>query len=116
MLRLSDALANECGKLFFWCNYWGMFEANSQSHITTLAKSLHERSLVGEASARPLPKPIIYTNQTRGDRSWLNARRHQKYKSKQSREEETQPNAVWHVGWPRLRRRRSERLPLRCPN
>jgi hypothetical protein len=47
MLRLSDALANECGKLFLWGNYWGMFEANSQSHLTTLAKSIHERSLVG---------------------------------------------------------------------
>jgi hypothetical protein len=47
MLRLSDASADECGKLVLWGNYWGMFEASPLNHITTLVKSLHERSLVG---------------------------------------------------------------------
>src|SRR5690348_6617435 len=47
-----------------------------------------------------------------GRLSWLNARRHQKYKSEQSCEEENQLNAVRHA---RLLQR-SERLPRPSPN
>src|SRR4029077_2288596 len=38
--------------------------------------------------------------------SWLNVRRHQKYKSERNCEGETQPNAVRREGLPRLRRQR----------
>ena len=43
-----------------------------------------------------------YTTENRGDDSWLNVRRDQKYKAEPNREEQTQRNALKHARQPKL--------------
>jgi len=84
---------------------------NSASAFALKLRSVDNSRLIAGCE---LDRCVVAQHQ--GGRSWPNARRHQKYKSEQSCEEETQLDAVRDVGCPRLRRRQSERFPGPSPN